>query len=79
VKLQPVYKSAAFWSTVVGAIVAVVAGLQYNAEAEMIGAVAALVIGYLVSRGIVAAKVVQVSAPPLSADSATKEEREVTF
>ena len=76
-KMTPVYKSAAFWSTVVGCIVSIVAGLNYQMEAEMVGAVAALIIGYLVSRGVVAAKVAQMGGGRLGADDPA--EKEVNF
>lgn len=78
-KLTPVYKSAAFWSTVVASIVAIVAGLQYQAEAEMIGAVAAIVIAYLVSRGIVAKAAVEASPRALSAADDDKGPGEINF
>lgn len=66
-KLTPIYRSAAFWTTVVGSIVAIVAGIGYDAEAEAIGAVAGIVIAYLVSRGIVARAAVQATERNLAA------------
>ena len=73
-QLQPVWSSAAFWTTVIGAIAAIVAGLNYNAEAEMIGAIAAIVIGYLASRGYVAAQTVKAAgALRASEDEAPQE------
>ena len=72
-KMTPVWKSAGFWTTVVGSIVAIVAGLTYEAEAEMIGAVSAIVIGYLVSRGVVAGKLAEGMSQRLGADDKDKD------
>lgn len=72
-KMTPVWKSAAFWSTVVASVVAIVAGLNYQMEAEMVGAVAAIVIGYLVSRGYVAGKVAEAGGQKLAAGGEPKD------
>jgi len=76
-KMTPIWKSAAFWSTVVGSIVAIVAGLNYQMEAEMVGAVSAIVIGYLVSRGYVAGKVAESVGTRLAAGE--PEQKEINF
>jgi hypothetical protein len=57
--MQPLYRSAAFWTMLVGIVAQLLVGLRYQAEAEMLGTIAATVIAYLVSRGIVAKAVVE--------------------
>jgi hypothetical protein len=51
--MTPVYKSAAFWTTVVSAIASVLVGLRYEQEATAIVGAAGIVIAYLVARGLV--------------------------
>lgn len=51
----PWYRSVAFWTTLIGAIAAILGGIFSTAQVELFTSAAALVIAYLVSRGVVVA------------------------
>lgn len=53
------YKSASFWTMLVAAAVQIGVGIGYQLEVEMMGALAATVIAYLVQLGIVTKAEVQ--------------------
>lgn len=49
--MNPIWRSASFWTMLVAAIAQVLVGLHYNLEAEMLITLAATVLGYLAQRG----------------------------
>lgn len=51
--MNPFYRDAAFWMTVVSALAAVIGGIFSEAEVELFCAAGAIVIGYLVKVGVV--------------------------
>jgi uncharacterized membrane protein len=55
----PVYKSASFWTMIVGLVAQIVIGYGFQLEAEMLVTITATVVAYLVQRGIIAKAEVQ--------------------
>jgi hypothetical protein len=51
--MRPFYNDAAFWTTAVAAVAAVLGGIFSEAEVELFVSAAAIVITYLVQKGIV--------------------------
>jgi len=51
--MRPFYKEAAFWTTAVASIAAVLGGIFSEAEVELFVSAAAIVIAYLVQQGVV--------------------------
>ena len=66
------WKSQSFWLTIVGAIAAIIAGILTEAEVELFTSAAALVIAYLVTRGVLAAKVAEANKSLGAADKPTE-------
>ena len=48
-----VWRTASFWTMIVGILVQLGVGIGYQLEAEMIASIAATVIAYLVHQGVV--------------------------
>jgi len=51
--MVPFYKTSVFWSMVAGVLVSLGVGIGYQKEAEMIGALAAIIVTYLAASGII--------------------------
>ena len=51
--MVPFYRTSVFWSMVAGVIVSLGVGIGYQREAEMIGALAAVIVTYLAASGII--------------------------
>lgn len=78
-KLTAWYKSPAAWSAIVAGIAAIIAGIGYDKEAEMIGALAAIAIGYAASRGWVASSIAKSPVPMMGAGAEESKPGEINF
>lgn len=78
--VTPWYKSHAFWTTFVSAVVAMLGGIFTDGSAEiaLFSSAAALVIGYLVTKGIVVKSVIESAGPRYAAGEDAKPD-EVEF
>jgi len=75
----PFYKSSAFWMTVVSAVAAVLGGIFSNAEVELFSGAAALVIAYLIARGVVVSNVARARGDAKMTASRDEKPTEINF